>query len=334
MTADLALIWAGLIALAVLMYVVMDGFDLGIGILFPFFKRERDRDVMMSSIAPVWDGNETWLILGGGGLFAVFPLAYSLLMTAFYAPLIVMLLALIFRGVAFEFRFSDPRHRLFWDLGFACGSTAATFCQGMVLGTFIQGIEVVGRSYAGGWFSWLTPFSLFTGVALVCGYALLGATWLVMKAEDELQTQANRIARPLALGTILAIVAVSIWTPLLNLSYAMRWFSWPNMAYLSPVPILVAATAWALWRALSRGRDVQPFLMSLALFVLSFAGLAISLYPYIVPPSVKIHDAAAPPESLAFLLVGTAVLLPIILGYTAYAYWIFRGKVRAGEGYH
>ncbi len=334
MSLDLALIWAGLIALAVLMYVVMDGFDLGIGILFPFLKREHDRDVMMNSIAPVWDGNETWLILGGGGLFAVFPLAYSLLMTAFYAPLIAMLLALVFRGVAFEFRFRDPRHKALWDRGFAAGSIAATFCQGVVLGTFVQGIEVEGRSYAGGWFGWLTPFSVFTGFALVVGYALLGATWLVMKTEGELQVRANRSARVLAVTMIAVIAAVSLWTPLLNLSYAMRWFSWPNIAYLSPVPILVAVTAWALLRALARGRDVQPFLCSLVLFVLSFAGLAISLYPYIVPPVITISEAAGPPESLAFLLAGAAVLLPIILAYTGYAYWVFRGKVRAGEGYH
>jgi len=334
MTLDLPLIWAGLIALAVLMYVVMDGFDLGIGILFPFFKGERDRRVMMNSIAPVWDGNETWLILGGGGLFAVFPLAYSILLTAFYAPLIVMLLALIFRGVAFEFRFRDPRHQSFWDLGFAGGSIVATLAQGVVLGAFVQGIEVEGRSYAGGWFGWLTPFSLFTGVALACGYALLGATWLVMRTEGELQARANRWARSLAVGMVTAIAVVSLWTPQLNLSIAMRWFSWPNVAYLAPVPILVAATIWALLRSLSRRHDVRPFLMSLALFVLSFAGLAISVYPYIVLPSVKIRDAAAPPESLSFLLVGAVVLLPIILGYTAYAYWVFRGKVKADDGYH
>ncbi len=316
------------------MYVVMDGFDLGIGILFPFLKRPEDRDVMMNSIAPVWDGNETWLVLGGGGLLAVFPLAYSLLMTAFYAPLIVMLLALVFRGVAFEFRFRDPRHRFFWDHGFAAGSMAATFCQGVVLGAFIQGIEIDGRSYAGGWFGWLTPFSLFTGVALVVGYALLGATWLVMKTEGELQARVIRFARVLALATLAAIVAVSVWTPLLNLSYAMRWFSMPNLAYLSPVPLLVALTGWALWRALARGNDVQPFLCALTLFVVSFAGLAISLYPYLVPPEITIYEAAGPPESLAFLLAGAAVLLPIILAYTAYSYWVFRGKVRAGEGYH
>jgi cytochrome d ubiquinol oxidase subunit II len=333
MSIDLAFIWAGLIALAVLMYVVMDGFDLGIGILFPFLKRPDDRDVMMNSIAPVWDGNETWLVLGGGGLLAVFPLAYSLLMTAFYAPLIVMLLALVFRGVAFEFRFRDPRHRFFWDHAFSAGSIGATFCQGMVLGTFVQGIEIEGRNYAGGWFGWLTPFSVFTGAALIVGYALLGATWLVMKTEGELQARVIRFARGLALGTLAAIVAVSVWTPFLNLSYAMRWFSMPNVLYLSPVPLLVAATAWALWRSLGRN-DVQPFVCALLLFVLSFVGLAISLYPYLVPPEITIYEAAGPPESLSFLLAGAVVLLPIILAYTAYSYWVFRGKVRAGEGYH
>jgi len=334
MTLDLPLIWAALIAIAVLMYVVMDGFDLGIGILFPFFKEHRDRTAMMNSIAPVWDGNETWLILGGGGLFAVFPLAYSILMTAFYAPLIIMLLALIFRGVAFEFRFRDPRHQSFWDLGFTGGSIVATVAQGIVLGAFVQGIEVDGRSYAGGWFGWLTPFSLFTGLALLCGYALLGATWLVLKTEGALHARANRLAQRLAIGMIVAIVAVSIWTPQFNLVIAARWFAWPNIAYLAPVPILVAATAWALLRSLSLKRDVQPFLLSLVLFVLSFVGLTISLFPYIVPPTVTIWDAAGPPESLGFLLVGAVVLLPIILGYTAYAYWVFRGKVNADDGYH
>ena len=334
MTLDLPLIWAALIAIAVLMYVVMDGFDLGIGILFPFFKEQRDHTAMMNSIAPVWDGNETWLILGGGGLFAVFPLAYSILMTAFYAPLIIMLLALIFRGVAFEFRFRDPRHQTFWDLGFTGGSIVATVAQGIVLGAFVQGIEVEGRSYTGGWFGWLTPFSLFTGLALLGGYALLGATWLVLKTEGALHARANRLAQRLAIGMIVAIVAISIWTPQFNLAIAARWFAWPNIAYLAPVPILVAATAWALLRSLSLKREAQPFLLSLVLFVLSFAGLAISLYPYIVPPTVTIWDAAGPPESLGFLLVGTVVLLPIILGYTAYAYWVFRGKVNADDGYH
>jgi len=225
MTLDLPLIWAALIAIAVLMYVVMDGFDLGIGILFPFFKEQRDRTAMMNSIAPVWDGNETWLVLGGGGLFAVFPLAYSILMTAFYAPLIIMLLALIFRGVAFEFRFRDPRHQTFWDLGFTGGSIVATVAQGIVLGAFVQGIEVEGRSYTGGWFGWLTPFSLFTGLALLGSYALLGATWLVLKTEGALHARANRLAQWLAIVTIVAIVAVSIWTPQFNPVIAKRWFA-------------------------------------------------------------------------------------------------------------
>jgi cytochrome d ubiquinol oxidase subunit II len=334
MTIDLPLIWAGLIALAVLMYVILDGFDLGIGILFPFVKGERKRDLMMNSIAPVWDGNETWLVLGGGGLYAVFPLAYSLLLTAFYAPLIAMLLALVFRGVAFEFRFKDPRHKSIWDVAFASGSIVATFCQGVVLGAFIQGIAVEGRGYVGGWLDWLTPFSLFTGVALVAGYALLGATWLVMKMEGELQAECRRFALRLGAAVIASVGVVSLWTPYLDPAIFERWFSWPNIAILSPVPVLVAMTALGLYRAILRKREVQPFLFSLALFVLSYIGLGISLFPAIVPPGITIWRAAAPAESLSFMLVGALILLPIILGYTGYAYWVFRGKTRADEGYH
>jgi len=330
---DLPFIWAMLIAFAVLMYVVLDGFDLGIGILFPAIKGERNRDVMMKSIAPVWDGNETWLVLGGGGLFAVFPLAYSVLLTAFYAPLIAMLLALVFRGVAFEFRFKDRKHKPLWDLAFTGGSTVAAFSQGVVLGAFIQGIEIEGRSYAGGWFDWLTPFSLFTGLALVLGYALLGAGWLVIKTTGALQQRVYVIMRPLALATLAAIAAVSLWTPLLNGEIAERWFSWPNIVYLSPVPLLVAAGAAGLYRAIQLKRQIQPFVLTLGLFLLSYLGLGISLYPYIIPPEVTLWVAAAPDESLAFLLVGTLVLLPLILAYTAYSYWVFRGKVKLDDGY-
>ena len=333
MLLDLPLIWALLIAFAVLMYVLMDGFDLGIGILFPFVRGERQRDDMMNSVAPVWDGNETWLVLGGGGLFAVFPLAYSVIMTALYAPLIAMLLALIFRGVAFEFRFKDPAHKPIWDVAFAGGSIVATFCQGIVLGAFIQGIAVADRSYAGGWFDWLTPFSLFTGLALVLGYAFLGAGWLIMKTEDELQARCYHLMSRLGLAIVAAVAVVSLWTPLLNPDIAARWFSWPNIAVLSPVPLLVAAAALALYRSLRRRYEVQPFLLAMALFLLSYLGLGISLFPAIIPPDVTIWQAAAPPESLGFMLVGALVLLPIILGYTGYAYWVFRGKVR-GDGYH
>ncbi len=333
MIVDLPFIWAMLIAFAVLMYVVLDGFDLGIGILFPAIKGERNRDLMMKSIAPVWDGNETWLVLGGGGLFAVFPLAYSVLLTAFYAPLIAMLLALVFRGVAFEFRFKDRKHKPLWDLAFTGGSTVAAFSQGVVLGAFIQGIEIEGRSYAGGWFDWLTPFSLFTGLALVLGYALLGAGWLVIKTTGALQQTVYVIMRPLALATLAAIAAVSLWTPLLNGEIAERWFSWPNIVYLSPVPLLVAAGAAGLYRAIQLKRQIQPFVLTLGLFLLSYLGLGISLYPYIIPPEVTLWVAAAPDESLAFLLVGTLVLLPLIFAYTAYSYWVFRGKVKLDDGH-
>lgn len=331
---DLPLIWAILIAVAVLMYVVMDGFDLGVGILFPFVKERHNRDTMINSVAPVWDGNETWLVLGGGGLFAVFPLAYSVLFTALYAPLIAMLLALIFRGVAFEFRHRHEGHRKWWDLAFAWGSIAATFFQGVVLGAFIGGIAIEGRSYAGGWFDWLTPFSVLTGLALVAGYGLLGAGWLIMKTEDDLQARAYAFAKRLSPLVIFAIGAVSLWTPLAHPEIAERWFSLPNFFYLLPVPVLVLSLALLLWRALGRRFEYQPFLLTLGLFLLSYIGLGISLFPYIVPPSITIWEAAGPDESTGFLLVGMVVLLPLVLGYTAWSYWIFRGKVRKGEGYH
>ena len=331
---DLVLVWTGIIAFAVFMYVVMDGFDLGIGILFPFAREARHRDTMMNSIAPVWDGNETWLVLGGAALYAVFPLAYSILLTAFYAPLIAMLLALVFRGVAFEFRFRDERHRRIWDWAFVGGSIIATFCQGVVLGAFVQGIEIEERAYAGGWFSWLTPFSVFTGFALIAGYALLGAGWLVMKTRGDLQAGSRHLMRPLAWTVVGVIAVVSVWTPILNDDIARRWFEWPNIAYLSPVPVLVALTILLLDRAIAESRDALPFLLALALFALSYLGIGISLFPHVVPPEITVWAAAAPRQSLTFLLVGAAILLPVILGYTAYVYWVFRGKTAEDAGYH
>ena len=333
MTLDLPFVWALLIATAVLLYVIMDGFDLGIGILFPTIRNDKDRDTAINSIAPVWDGNETWLVLGGGGLFAVFPLAYSVLFTAFYAPLIAMLLALVFRGVAFEFRFKDPRHRPYWDIAFAGGSILATLCQGLVLGAFIQGIAVADGRYAGGWFDWLSPFSLFCAVALLAGYALLGAAWLVMKTEGGLRTAMRSRLLPLTAAVLVAIAVTSLWTPILNETIAARWFVWPNLLWLSPVPLLVLVAGGLIWRAVRREHDVQPFLFALMLFLLSYLGLGISLFPNIVPPDIDIWMAAGPDVSLGFLLVGTVVLLPTVLAYTGYVYWIFRGKVR-DEGYH
>jgi cytochrome bd ubiquinol oxidase subunit II len=334
MAIDLAFVWAILIAFAVLAYVMLDGFDLGIGILFPASSGPEQRDVMINSVAPVWDGNETWLVLGGGGLLAAFPLAYAVLLPALYAPLVAMLLALVLRGVAFEFRFRTTRAKLAWDCAFWGGSVLAALMQGIALGAFIQGFAVEGRAYAGGWWDWLTPFSILTGIAVAVGYALLGATWLIMKTEGALQDWCFRITLPLVAAVVGLIVIVSIWTPLLDATIAARWFGWPNIVFVSPVPLLVAGASLALYRAIQARRERLPFLLSQGLFLLSYVGLGISLYPYIVPRSITIWQAAAPPESLVFLLVGALILIPIILAYTAYAYWIFRGKVDPAGGYH
>ncbi len=334
MILDLPFIWAGLIAFAVLAYVVLDGFDLGVGILFPFVKGERNRDEMMNSVAPVWDGNETWLVLGGGGLFAVFPLAFAVIMPALYAPIIVMLLGLIFRGVAFEYRWKTVRGQFLWDWAFAGGSILATFAQGIALGALVQGIPMANRAYAGGWWNWLTPFSILTGVALLFGYALLGATWLIYKAEHHVQEQAYRFARVAGVATVFLIATVSLWTPFLNATYMGRWLAWPAVIYTAPVPLLVGLATLVLFKSLRDRSEVRPFLAALSLLVICYIGLGIGFYPYIVPTSVTIWQAAAPDNSLRFLLVGTSVLVPLILIYTAYSYWVFRGKVNAVGGYH
>lgn len=330
---DLPTVWAFVIAFAVFAYVVMDGFDLGIGILFPFFQAGPERDSAINSVAPVWDGNETWLVLGGGGLMAAFPLAYAVILPALYAPIIAMLLALIFRGVSFEFRWRDPRHRRYWDFAFTLGSLVAALAQGITLGGLLQGIAVQGRSYDGAWWDWLSPFSLLVGVSVVIGYGLLGATWLVMKTEGRVQDHCFRLAKWLAVGTILCMGLVSAATPFLHAAYYQRWFAWPQVLFTAQVPLLVGLVSAGLLVSLSRRRDVWPFLLSLALFALGLAGLGISMFPYVVPGAITIHQAAAPPSSLWFMLVGAAVLIPVILAYTGYSYWLFRGKV-GHEGYH
>jgi cytochrome d ubiquinol oxidase subunit II len=331
---DLSIVWAFIIAFAVFVYVVMDGFDLGLGILFPLFPKKADRNVMMNSVAPVWDGNETWLVLGGGGLFAAFPLAYAVLMPALYTPIIAMMIGLIFRGVAFEFRWRTTRERNLWDIAFAAGSLLAAMAQGVALGAILQGIHVEGRHYAGGWWDWLTPFSILTGVAVVIGYSLLGATWLVMKTEGELRDEAYRLSWWLLFAMIAAIGAVSRATPFLHIQYTNRWFSWPGMLLTAPVPIAVAAVTLLLLRSLANKQDYRPFFLTLALFGLSYAGLGISMYPYIVPQSIDIWQAAAPENSQILMLVGVAIMIPLILGYTGWSYWVFRGKVKPESGYH
>jgi cytochrome d ubiquinol oxidase subunit II len=331
---DLPTIWAGLIAFAVYAYVVLDGFDLGIGVLFPFFSGKDQRDEAMNSIAPVWDGNETWLVLGGGGLFAVFPLAYSIIMPALYPLVIAMLLGLVFRGVAFEFRFRAERSAFLWDWAFFLGSLVAAFTQGVMLGALVQGIAVADRAYAGGWLDWLTPFSLLTGIALVSGYALLGATWLIHKTEAPTQSRAFALARPLAPLMLALVAAVSLWTPFLNEDYWRLWFSFPRNLLLAPLPLAAGAAGIWLILLLARGRENAPFFAAQALFALCYIGIGVSFYPYIVPRAVTIQAAAAPDSSLKFLLVGAAVMIPTIFAYTAYAYYVFRGKTNAAGGYH
>ncbi len=330
--ADLATIWAGLIAFAVFAYVVLDGFDLGIGILFPEFAVGEERDQAMNAIAPVWDGNETWLVLGGGGLFAAFPLAYAIILPALYPPIVAMLLGLVFRGVAFEFRWRDPSHRGFWDFAFTAGSIVAALAQGITLGALLQGIAVSGRGYGGGWLDWLTPFSLLTGGSVVAGYALLGACWLIAKTEGRTHDHAIVLARRFGIVTLAAIIAVSALTPLLAHQYAVRWLSFPGVLITAQVPLLVGIVAVLFWRALARRAQYLPILLALAIFGLCFIGLGVSMYPYVIPRSVTIWDAAAPAESQIFMLVGAGIMLPLILGYTGWAYWVFRGKV--GKGYH
>jgi cytochrome d ubiquinol oxidase subunit II len=334
MVLDLVPLWTALLALAVFYYVVFDGFDLGVGILYGFAPDDAARRIVMNSIAPIWDGNETWLVFGGLGLLAAFPLAFAIIIPAVYFPILIMLLALVFRGVAFEFRFKHEGLRLFWDRAFAAGSAVATFAQGVVLGTFIQGFKVDGRHFAGSSFDWVTPFALLTGVALMFGYGLLGAGWLTLKTEGELQDWARRSGRMCLVGVVIAILAVSIWTPLANSDIAQRWFAWPDIAFLSPVPIITALLIAGEWYALTHRQELTPFLGAIGLFLISFIGIAISLWPMIVPFHYTLWQAASSPSTQAFLLIGTLFLLPVILMYTAWSYWVFRGKVRSDIGYH
>jgi cytochrome bd ubiquinol oxidase subunit II len=327
-------VWTLILGAGIFFYVLLDGFDLGVGILYNFMPDTRSRNLVMNAIAPVWDGNETWLVLGGVAMLAAFPLAFAILIPALYFPILVMLLALVFRGVAFEFRFRDAEHKTFWDHGFFYGSLIATLAQGMMLGAFIQGFKVEGRAFAGGALDFLTPFSILTGIALVFGYALLGAGWLVLKTEDDIQARARRYGRVCLAVVVIGIVVVSLWTPLANDAVFSRWFSWPNILILSPVPIATALVAWATWRALSGASQFGGFIGAVGLFALSYIGITISLWPMIVPHHYTLTQAASPPGTQAFLLVGTLFLLPVILFYSGWSYWVFRGKVRADAGYH
>jgi cytochrome bd ubiquinol oxidase subunit II len=331
---DFIPIWTLILGVGVFFYVLLDGFDLGVGILYGFTRDREARNLVMNSIAPIWDGNETWLVLGGMGLLAAFPLAFAIILPAVYFPILIMLLALIFRGVAFEFRYRDAEHRTIWDHAFCYGSALGAFAQGIVLGAFIEGFEVDGRHFSGSSIDCFTPFTLMTGIALVFGYALLGAGWLILKTEPPLQDWARQYGRYAFIGVVIAIAIVSLWTPLLSPSIATRWFSWPNIALLSPVPILTALIALFEWRSLNDRSEAAPFIGAVALFVMSYLGIAISLWPLIVPYKYTLWEAASSQATQAFLMIGTLFLLPVILMYTGWSYWVFRGKVRADIGYH
>ena len=330
----LPVIWAALIGTAVAMYVILDGFDLGIGILFPFTKSEHERDQMMNTVAPFWDGNETWLILGGGGLWVAFPTAYAVIMPAFYLPVIVMLLGLIFRGVAFEFRWIGRTSKKYWNFAFSAGSIVAAFSQGIILAGLIQGVKIQNGAFAGGPFDWATPFAFMCGCAVITGYALLGSTWLVMKTDGAVARRGNQQSKLLLLVVLAFMAVVSLWTPLQFERIATRWFSMPNILYLWPVPAITALVALLCWNSLRRNREYLPFFCVIGLFLLGYLGIVISNFPYLVPPSLTVWQTAAAPASLIFMLIGTVFLLPIILGYVGFVYWLFRGKIREGEGYH
>lgn len=330
---DLPLTLAGVIAFSVTLYVLLDGFDLGLGILFPFVSEPVYRSRMIASIAPVWDGNQTWLVLAGTVLLAAFPRAFSLLLPALYLPIVVMLIALGMRGVVFGLR-GKTRGGIWWDRAFAIGSVTAAFCQGLILGTYVQGFALIDGRIAGGAFIWLTPFSLMTGIAVVVAYALLGACWLIYKTDGAQQQWARATAVRLAWIITGFIALVSIWTPMAEPAIARRWFSWPNLLFLSPVPVLAALTIWGFAQAVSAKRDLAPFILCVGLYMLTLAGLAISLWPYVVPRHLSVWEVAAPPDTQRFLLWGVAAILPVVLAYTAYAYYVFRGKASAAEANH
>ncbi|MDR5865661.1 cytochrome d ubiquinol oxidase subunit II [Halomonas koreensis] len=329
---DLSLIWAAIIGFGVIMYVLMDGFDLGVGILFPFAPDEGSRDVMMNSVAPVWDGNETWLVLGGAGLLAAFPLVYSVFLPALYIGVFLMLAGLIFRGIAFEFRFKSHRHRRWWNRAFSWGSAVAAFAQGAVVGAYIQGFAVDDFVYVGGPLDWLSPFTVLTGLGLMAGYALLGATWLIMKSEGHTQAWAYRLAPRLLLAVLAVFAAISLWTPFVDAAVRQRWFGHLHLIWVFPA-LALASAVW-LWQSVRARREGQPFIATLGLFAFTYLGLVVSKWPVIVPPDYTLWEAASAPESQLFLLLGMLFVIPIVLAYTAWTYWVFRGKVRHGEGYH
>jgi cytochrome d ubiquinol oxidase subunit II len=330
----LPVIWFGIVGFAVMMYVLLDGFVLGIGVLAPFAEDEQQLDTMMNTAAPIWDGNETWLVLGGVGLLSAFPKAYAIMLSALYLPVLIMLAALILRGVSFEFRFKATRSKSLWGVCFAVGSIVAAFAQGVMLGAIAEGLPVKDAALVGGVLHWFSPFSMLTGIAVVFGYALLGSTWLILKTEGAMQNIAYSLTRPLVAVTVAFMLLVSTSLPFLSSQIMQRWFQDGNFVWLSPIPVLALANAVVLWRAVMQRAEALPFVAAMSFFLLGFIGLLVGFWPYLLPPTLTIWDAAAPPSSQIFVLVGVIVLLPVILGYVWWSYRVFRGKVTADASYH
>ena len=330
----LPVVWFFIIGFGVLMYVLMDGFVLGIGILAPFAENEEQLDLMMNTAAPIWDGNETWLVLGGVGLLAAFPTAYAVALSGLYLPVLLMLVALILRGVSFEFRFKSHSSKHLWGICFGLGSIAAGFAQGVILGAIVEGMPLKEGRYLGGALDWFSPFSMLTGTAVVFGYALLGSTWLILKTEGALQNVAFALTRPLVAVVVAFMGLVSTWLPFLSSQIMARWFESGNFVWLSPVPLLALINAVALWRAVMHRAEYAPFILALTFFGLGFLGLVLGMWPNLIPPSLTIWEAAAPPSTQGFVLVGTLIMLPAVLGYTWWSYSVFKGKVTADSGYH
>jgi len=326
--------WAAIISFGLFVYVALDGFDLGIGLIFPVFPDEEERNMMMHSVAPVWDGNETWLVLGGAALYAAFPVAYGVALSALYLPIVMMLVCLIFRGVSFEIRGKAKRTKQLWDLSFIAGSAGAAFFQGVILGAYLQGIPVTNASFSGDSFFWLQPFNVLTGLGLMATYSLLGACWLIMKTQGDLQRRLYRLVAPLTVVLLVFIIGVSIWTPMISVQIMQRWFQSGLFSRLIVVPFLVAIVAIGMFIAIRRRLEKTAFVLTLLLVLLGYIGLLVSVWPYAIPFTITLADAAAPRSSQVFTLVGAVVILPVILVYTTAGYWIFRKKVQQGAQYH
>jgi cytochrome d ubiquinol oxidase subunit II len=322
--------WTAVLALTIFLYVTLDGFDLGVGMLMPLVRGEAERRGMLAAIAPVWDGNETWLVLNATILFGIFPLAYATLLSAFYLPLIFMLAGLIFRGVAFEYREKATRSRRFWDNNFVVGSYVASFLQGTAVGALVHGLPMEGVRYVGGTFGWLSPFALLCGVGLCIGYALMGAGWLTHKSKPEVRDLGFRVMPKLMIALFVFLALVFGLALADDLSVMRKWLQEPALFIFPAVGAL--ACVIMIWAIRGR-RELVPFLCAVAVFAAAMGTLSVSFYPYMIPFAITTTLAAAPPSTLNFMFWGIgAFVLPLTLVYTLFIYFVFKGKVADADG--